>query len=122
MRATKALWESAHMRATKALWESAHMRATKALWESAHMRATKALWESAHHRVTKALASLRICADSTKPSLLDDAVSTKILYAGPYIFFIIISVCSVCCHCLLSSWHISLMYGLEFLSQKYTHR
>ena len=33
----------------------------------------------------KAQASLRICADSPEPSLLDDAISTKIACAGSLI-------------------------------------
>ena len=35
-------------------------------------------------RAAKALASLRICTDSSEPSLLTDAISTEIICTGSY--------------------------------------
>ena len=35
-------------------------------------------------RAAKSLASLRICADSPQPSLLDNAMSAGLSCAGPY--------------------------------------
>ena len=37
-------------------------------------------------QAVKALLSLSICTDSPGPSLLDDAICTKILFAGPNAF------------------------------------
>ena len=46
-------------------------------------------------RAVKALVSLSICTDSPGPSLLDEAICTKILCAGPTAFSLEISIIAI---------------------------
>ena len=52
-------------------------------------------------QAAKALASLRICADSPRPSLLADAISTEISCTGPNFIRYYINRLKVCLFVLL---------------------
>ena len=61
-------------------------------------------------RAAKALASLRICADSHEPSLLDYAISIKISCSGPYFRYPVLR--SYRHHCIVCLLQFVLKHGI----------